>query len=263
MTRSAVTGRRHVPALLLAASLALLLPNAVAAQGRDPTPSASELRDEYPLHSSPQPGGDDAEPARPATAEPPTRPRAAQSSGADSRLVVSAVLAILAFAAGFTLAVRPLRRRGDSRHTADPPPQTTAAPPAPRRAWTAEIDWRPAGGEACFRVVARPVQGPGTAVVAESARLEWPPTSAVAVAAMTAAAEDLEARLVTVGWRPLPPGDAWYAKRFAWEPAARVPPASGRFARRAGRPAGSETLGRGGESPDNVEPISNHRRRVT
>jgi hypothetical protein len=272
MPQSAVTGRRHLAALLLVASLALLLPNAAAAQGRDPSPSASELRDEYPLHSTPQPGGGEAAEPAPAataeppaaTAEPPARPRVAQSSGADLRLVVAAVLAILAFVAGFALAVRPLRWRRVLQHTADPAPQATAAPPAPRRAWTAEIDWRPADGEACFRVVARPAQGPGTAVVAESARLEWPPTSPAAVAALTAAAEALEARLVAAGWRPLPPGDAWYAKRFAWEPEARVPPASGRFARRAARPEGSEALWRGdGSPPDHVAPISNHTGRAT
>jgi len=184
------------------------------------------------------------------------------------------VLAIMAFAAGFGLALRPSSRR--SRSHSPPPtdgvavtptngpaaPQTIAAldrkdpspgprteqaaglPPVASRGWTAEIEWRPADGETCFRVVARATEGTATAVVAESARLEWPPAGAAAVPALTAAAEELETRLVAAGWRPLPPGDAWYAKRFAWEPVASMSAPPGRFERRAAWPENTEQTSR-------------------
>jgi hypothetical protein len=238
--------RVNLPALLLLASLALLPAHTAVAQERESSPSAHELRDEYPLRSTPEPGsGDAAGPAAPAaTAEPSGRPPVVvESSATDLRLVIAAVLAILAFVAGFAIALRPLRRRGgsqDADRVAVTPPtfatvsgsrRAAAAPPAPHRAWTAEVEWRAAGGEACFSAVARPAEGAGTAVIAESDRLEWPPMSAAAVAALTAAAEDLETRMVAAGWRPLAPGDAWYAKRFEWEPVGRMPAARGRFDR--------------------------------
>ena len=47
---------------------------------------------------------------------------------------------------------------------------------------------------------------------------------------MTDAAETLAATLVAAGWKALPPGHSWYAKRFAWEPAAAE------RAERAGQP---------------------------
>jgi hypothetical protein len=92
-----------------------------------------------------------------------------------------------------------------------------ASPPDRRIAWTAEIEWRHTSGESRFCVIAR---GPRTVTLAQSRPLEWPPTGPAAVQAMTDAAEALAATLAAAGWTPLPPGHSWYAKRFAWEPAA-------------------------------------------
>jgi hypothetical protein len=101
----------------------------------------------------------------------------------------------------------------------DPSPVAAAAPagapPDRRLAWTAEIEWRHRDGESRFCVIAR---GAGTVTIAESPPLEWPPGGPAAVQAMTAAAEKLAATLVTAGWKALPPGRSWYAKRFAWAP---------------------------------------------
>ena len=88
------------------------------------------------------------------------------------------------------------------------------SPPDRERPWTAEIEWRHES-EARFCVIAR---GDGETAVVQSAPLEWPPAGAEAVQAMTDATEELEATLVAAGWKPLPRGRAWYAKRFAWEP---------------------------------------------
>ena len=37
---------------------------------------------------------------------------------------------------------------------------------------------------------------------------------------MSRAADELEVAMLAAGWKPLPPGEAWYAKRFAWPRAA-------------------------------------------
>jgi hypothetical protein len=270
--RSAVTGpvvRLKLAGLLLLAYLAFVPAPPAVAQARDATPSARELRQAYPLHASPEPG--DFETSTP-TSAPSDRPQEAGSSQASVRLAVAAVLAIIAFVAGFRLALRPPRERSSGH-----PPSSTdavavtptdgpappiaaldrkdpsqapgaapavALPPATTRGWTAETEWSSAGGEACFRIVARATEGTATAVVAESAQFEWPPADAAAVRALTAAAEELETRLVAAGWRQLPPGDSWYAKRFAWEPVASMPAAPGRFARRAAWPEHTEQTGR-------------------
>jgi hypothetical protein len=220
------------------------VPPPAVAQARDASPSARELWQSYPLHASPDPGTGEA--ATPAST-PSERPREAGSSQASLRLAVAAVMAIIAFAAGFGLALRPPRRRSP-----DLPPSPTdavtepvvALPPATSRGWTAEIEWCEAGGEAWFRVVARATQGTATAVVAESTRLEWPPADAAGAPALAAAAEELETRLVAAGWRPLPSGDPWYAKRFAWEPVAPMPAAPGRFEPRAAWPENTEQTSR-------------------
>ena len=108
-------------------------------------------------------------------------------------------------------------------------------PPVPREAWTAEITWAP--DAARFRVVARRPEDPDTAPVAlaQTEPLPWPPKDDASVQAMTDASIALESVLLDSGWSPLPGGDAWYAKRFAWEPqgaAAQARPGSGRFERR-------------------------------
>jgi hypothetical protein len=100
-----------------------------------------------------------------------------------------------------------------------------AAPPDPARDWTAEVEWSEAEGGAGFRVVARDDAGATESTVAESTTFAWPPADSGAVQALTAAAEKLEAGLLAAGWTPMPPGDAWYAKRFAWK-AVRPAPAT-------------------------------------
>ena len=72
-------------------------------------------------------------------------------------------------------------------------------------------------------------------VIARSSRFEWPPAGAEAVSAMTAAVEALEIRVLAAEWQPLPPGDAWYARRFSWASGGRAPTPLSRFERGAAR----------------------------
>ena len=99
-------------------------------------------------------------------------------------------------------------------------PAPAGSPPDPRLTWAAEIEWRQIDGESRFCVIAR---GAGTVEIAQSPALDWPPEGPAAVQAVTDAADDLAATLVEAGWKPLPAGSAWYAKRFAWEPAVAEP----------------------------------------
>jgi hypothetical protein len=99
-------------------------------------------------------------------------------------------------------------------------PAPAGSPPDPRLTWAAEIEWRQIDGESRFCVIAR---GAGTVEIARSPALDWPPEGPAAVQAVTDAADDLAATLVAAGWTPLPPGSAWYAKRFAWEPPVADP----------------------------------------
>jgi hypothetical protein len=109
----------------------------------------------------------------------------------------------------------------DAARSATPVAAAAAgAPPNTHLAWTAEIEWRQINGTARFRVIAR---GPDTVTLAQSPPLEWPPSGPAAVQATTDAAEELAATLAAAGWKALPPGRAWYAKRFAWEPVAATP----------------------------------------
>jgi hypothetical protein len=102
---------------------------------------------------------------------------------------------------------------------ADPP----SSPPDAGWAWLAEIEWDGGRHDGVFRVVARPDgreadQGERRAV-AESPALQWPPRGRDAVQAVADAVAELEASLRAAGWTPLPSGDAWYARRFTWDPA--------------------------------------------
>ena len=124
------------------------------------------------------------------------------------------------------------RRDGPVRPAAgEPPPAPVAAPapagfpPDPRLTWAAEIEWREIDGESRFCVIAR---GAGTVEIAQSPALDWPPEGPAAVKAVTDAADDLAASLVAAGWKPLAPGSAWYAKRFAWEPPVAEPAKGGK-----------------------------------
>jgi hypothetical protein len=94
----------------------------------------------------------------------------------------------------------------------------TTLPPDPACLWTAEITWHQHGRAGTFAVVARASGAAAGVVVAASGPLEWPPTSAASVQALSVGTRELEDGLAAAGWRPLPPGSAWYAKRFAWEP---------------------------------------------
>lgn len=96
--------------------------------------------------------------------------------------------------------------------------EADAVPPEPGRAWTAEIEWRDRGDRAQFVVVARPEASRRTATIAESPPLDWPPVDAASIRALGDAARGLQAQLTRAGWTSLPPGGAWYAKRFAWQP---------------------------------------------
>jgi hypothetical protein len=135
----------------------------------------------------------------------------------------------------------------------EPPDLRTARvrPPDPHDAWVAEIRWRHSDEDSRFCVVARTSQEPGT-VLAESSPLVWPPADPTSVQELVSAAEELSASLVAAGWRALPPGDEWYAKRFSWEPVVEEPagsPAgprrpSGRFGRRPGWPDDTDELWR-------------------
>jgi hypothetical protein len=116
------------------------------------------------------------------------------------------------------------------------PVPDSQAPPEPNRAWAAEIEWHLVDDASQFRVTARPVDGDGEPVTLRASdSLEWPPGGARSVKALTDAVKALEAGLVAAGWTPLPRGSAWYAKRFTWQPGARLrapSPTAGRMRHR-------------------------------
>lgn len=120
-------------------------------------------------------------------------------------------------------------RAGEGAATRRPLPQaprgtrSNLRPPDPKAPWTAEIAWHEAEDRASFRVEARTVNGPPVPI-AKSRPLEWPPSDARAVEALTRTAERLTAALLASGWQQLPDGDAWYAKRFAWNATAESRP---------------------------------------
>jgi hypothetical protein len=108
--------------------------------------------------------------------------------------------------------------------TRRPPPASALVPPDGHEVWTAEIEWRQTNAGARFCVVARGGDGTREVNVAESRPLDWPPQRGDSVRALGEAAEELEAAVLAAGWRPLPPGSTWYAKRFSSEPAAEAAP---------------------------------------
>jgi hypothetical protein len=130
--------------------------------------------------------------------------------------------------------------RGDS---APETPAEALHPPDPEQPWTAELEWRHEDDGARFCVVARPADGGSGVVIAASEPLEWPPADAPAVRQMRRAVARVESALRGSGWTPLPPGSAWYAKRFAWAPVAE-PAGTGRFSRQTEWPPGAEDLWR-------------------
>jgi hypothetical protein len=100
------------------------------------------------------------------------------------------------------------------------------SPPDVRRPWVAEVRWELGASDGTFRVVARSGAGEDggeEVAVCESRDLRWPPERPEEVEALGAAVAELEGSLRASGWEPLAPGDAWYAKRFAWQPAPARP----------------------------------------
>jgi hypothetical protein len=234
--------------------LALAAPAAAQAQDRTPTPSAHELWRDYPLRqaeATPQRTATSS-PAR-SVSRPPAATVAADSDPA--LLAVLAAAALVAAGAGVLL-VRRHRSRAQafavplataprlalagpsagspqllfSRAAHDqapheappsepPPPRPGVRPPDPDRRWTAEIQWARSGDSARFCVAARDEQGESEPVIARSEPFDWPPEGTDAVQALVGAADALSEGLTVAGWTPLPRGEAWYAKRFEWEPA--------------------------------------------
>ena len=216
-------------ALALLVLVSLLPPQPAVAQNRTPTPSAEELWEAYPLHPRPTPHA--ASPVRASAPRPAERPAAPAR-----RTVPAALLGLLGVVIAAGLLALPELRRRRSR---PPPPaleparDPVASPPDPHRPWIATIEWRAAGAQPRFCVCARGERGDGRTVLASSAPLNWPPDAPASVQALTEAANQLEAALLAAGWKPLPPGREWYAKRFSWRPVRER--GSRRFVRRAPR----------------------------
>jgi hypothetical protein len=81
--------------------------------------------------------------------------------------------------------------------------------------WDSDIRWDQELQSSCFYAVASPPHDDVERVVAESFEVEWPPTSDAGVHALVDAVDELDRSMVAVGWRPIEPGDAWYARRYA------------------------------------------------
>jgi hypothetical protein len=218
--------RRPVALLACAAAIA---PAAAPAQAADrgPRPSTGELWQDYPLASTPS-----AAPGHPPTFTSPENVAATSAADSDSGGGFSPLwlLALPALALAI-VAVRLLARgrRARKARKASPPAPTAKGrertavpiPPDPDQPWTAEIAWRVRGGRATFVVVAASADAATTTKLGESTAIEWPPSGPSEVEAMTSAAHLLDDWMLAAGWRPLRSGDAWYAKRFAWQPPAR------------------------------------------
>jgi hypothetical protein len=208
-------------ALCALAFVALATPFGAAAQQSKPTPSANELWESYPLHQTPEPGadGDRTEASAVETRrEPPVA--AADEGDGGPELVLLLAGAVIAIATALVLLRRRAGRRAGSPAAVESFP--SLAPPDQGRGWLAEIEWLQSGDEARFRVVARNGEEPAC-VVAESPQLPWPPEGTSSIEAMTKMVDGLVASLAEAGWRPLAPGEAWYAKRFGWEPVPAPP----------------------------------------
>jgi hypothetical protein len=144
---------------------------------------------------------------------------------------VIGVLAWIGWRATRTGAMPPLpkwRRSASRAREAERPPRrrplAAATPPDAALEWAAEIEWHhEPGGGSRFCIVASRNGARERTAVSESEPLGWPPTGPESVDALRHAVEQLEAGAVAAGWRPAPPGEAWYAKRFTWQP-TRVPP---------------------------------------
>jgi hypothetical protein len=115
----------------------------------------------------------------------------------------------------------------DSPRPAPPRPAVAAWPASTRDAWRCEIGWDSGYRLSRFQAV---VWAPGERkgrVTERSEPFKWlfdaPPKPAEP--AFVAAVAALDEALVAAGWRMLPPGVKWYARRYVW-PGAGAPPAA-------------------------------------
>lgn len=258
--------RFRAPILVVALSAwALLGPPAAGAASHRDDPSARELWEDYPLRQD-ESGGErsDSEPRQTPTPAPASetdasatataaQPAPARDDGDGSPVPVLGLAAAVILAVTALIARR--RRRGTEADTTVPPELASSAAPAPPSdagvERVAQIEWRHDADGARFHVVARSVPGHDETLIAESEPLEWPPSSQEAVLAFTRAPDELAASVTAAGWRAIEPGEAWYAKRFAREPAdgTSTPrsgrPAPGRFNRESAPEAAAANQGEG------------------
>ena len=122
----------------------------------------------------------------------------------------------------------PEEQREASAPASEPTPTPRASepgvrPPDPGRDWTAESRWQGGDGASRFEIVATTDDG-REAVIATSEPIVWPPRVSADVQRLNDEIRRLERALLEAGWTSLPPGDAWYAKRFAWSAAAQAGP---------------------------------------
>ena len=233
-------------ALLLCAAAAAA-PGA-GAQQRDREPTAEHLWEAYPLDDGTPP------PVPTRVATPASRDRAAapdEDDGSGAAGPLAALLGVVVLAAGGVVLLRrrartrpdeaparpappgperglpppavpflpreaPMTPTGRFRRTADHP-----RPPEPQRPWRADVRWEEEDGRGRFRAVACSPDG-GEADLLRSDPIPWPPSTDGA-RTMTEAVDGLEALLLDAGWQRRPKGDAWYARRYAWEPEVPAP----------------------------------------
>jgi len=259
----------------------VIAPSSALAQQRDPTPSPRELWEAYPLQrenatatpteaaAGPQSSGRRA--SAPAQTGGGVGGTYLLLGGIGALLVIAglAVVGRRSRAAGSTRAAPVLlaatvvttmasdeRQRsprltglatepGDEHEKPAEPgkPASAVEPPDPGQPWSAEIEWQDPGTGPRFCLVARPAGGGTDALIAASETLEWPPRGDAAVRQMRNEVARMEAALLSSGWSPLPPGNAWYSKRFAWA-AVVEPVTTGRFRREVDWPADTEDLWR-------------------
>jgi hypothetical protein len=253
-----------VAAGLLAGAVMTVPPVAVAQDGT-PTPSARELWKTYPLRQEPAARKAREHPATGASGRRASA-RSSAPAGGDAPLPLLGTAAALAalggalvlrrrrasrrsgapadlgmplLAVAVTTAAMPPRRRPATRLTAltgdtgengreRPGSEEALRPPESAQPWVAELEWRDERGGPRFWIVAHPAGGGPEVRIASSEPIEWPPPDAVAVQRLRGAVARMEAGMRSAGWTPLPPGEAWYSKRFAWtpvaEPASAPPP---------------------------------------
>jgi len=266
----------------LSVLVVLLLTSAQAgAQQRKPTPSASELWRDYPLEGTPEARVRLTAQATPATRENGSSASpdeaATVAGGGDhgerdtAQKVIIGVIVLVAAVATLLAWVRAgpggaaIPGLGASRDDGTPAPPSedaespqrsgpaqpeqhatplAAAPPDPGQAWTAEIEWRDTPDGPRFVFVACTDDASERVPVTESEPPDWPPKGSDSLQALKQAVDRLEAAAVSAGWIPAPAGRAWYAKRFAWQPATRLV-STGRFKSGAPWPEGTENLYRG------------------